>query len=82
MIKDTLAKLETAIAAINASNPAKQSEAARLLKTLRDELALQERSRSTTLEKLQQATAEFEITHPRLAETIGDVCRELASLGI
>jgi len=85
MIEDTLAKIEAAVAKIEASDAAKKSEALRLLAALKDELGRREESprlSSGLVDGLERAARGFEASHPRLAETVGEICRELSSLGI
>ena len=85
MIEDTLAKISAAVAQIEASDAAKKAEALRLLAALKDELARGARPakpRQALLDGLAKAAGDFEASHPRLAEIVGELCRELASLGI
>jgi hypothetical protein len=84
MIEDTLAKIEAAVAKIEASDAAKKSEALSLLATLKDELGRRDRPKLSRglLDELTRTAQDFEASHPRLAETVGEICRELASLGI
>jgi hypothetical protein len=85
MIEDTLAKIEAAVAKLQASDAAQKTEALRLLAVLKDELSRAERPAKlapSALDGLARAAKSFEASHPRLAETLVELCRELASLGI
>jgi hypothetical protein len=85
MIEETLAKIEAAVAQIEASDAAKKKEALRLLATLKDELDGRENDRKLPrglVAGLERTAHALEASHPRLAEVIGEICRELASLGI
>ena len=85
MIKDTLAKIEAAVARIEASDAAKKPEILRLLAKLKLDLARADRPEKLAkdaLDELARAAKGFEASHPRLAETVNELCRELASLGI
>jgi hypothetical protein len=85
MIEDTLAKIEAAVAKIEASDAAKKDEALRLLATLKEELGgRKEDSRLSTglLDGLNRTARSLEASHPRLSEAVVEICRELSSLGI
>ena len=84
MIEDTLAKIESAVAKIEASDAAKKAEVLRLLAALKAELGEKPSAKvaKSSLDGLAQAAEAFETSHPRLAETVGEICRELSSLGI
>lgn len=85
MIEDTLAKIEDAVAKLEASDAAKKAEALRLLAKLKKELAGRDtdsRLPKGLLDGLERSAQSFEASHPRLAELVGEICRELASLGI
>jgi hypothetical protein len=85
MIEDTLALIEDAVAKIEASDAAKKAEVLRLLAALKSELARGKsavKPQPALLDGLRKAADDFEASHPRLAEVVGELCRELASLGI
>ena len=74
-----------AVAQIEASDAAKKSEALRLLATLKTELGRRESTPTLSadlLDGLTRTARGLEASHPRLAETVGEICRELSSLGI
>lgn len=88
MLDETLAKIKALKAELKKLDAA-QAEKARSVESFADAAAHEasRRQRSSKRMKLAadglaDAAAEFEITHPKLAAAVAEICRELTSLGI
>jgi len=87
MIKDTLARLESAVKKIGDADPSRKSELLGLLEQLKKEARRLEEARAegalqSALDGLTRAVRDFQSSHPKLVEAFDEVCRELSSLGI
>ena len=88
MIDDTLAEIEAELKALKTSTPAKKAALKRKLGTLKRELSQLRREQQRKVadmadlaESLRRLTPP-ELTHPKLLETVDDIARRLAALGI
>lgn len=78
MIQDTLFRIETAAKALRTSDSKKKAELVALVGQLRKELE----DLSRTQEGLAASVRGFEASHPKLTETIDELCRLLSGIGI
>lgn len=86
MFKDTLTKLEAAVAALKTADKKEKAELVRLVGELRSDFKLSSKIRAkqadTLSKRLESSVADLETTYPNLTKAVNEICRELASLGI
>lgn len=84
-LRETLEELEQELEQSQALDPQSRERLARVLEEVRELLGEGVEPREehrTLLDRLREATREFEEEHPTLAETVGRVATALSNLGI
>ena len=81
-VSDRLDQLRAELAASASLAPAERARLERLIADVREHVDLERHESQTIADRLQDATSQFEESHPRLTLAIGAVAEALARLGI
>ena len=81
-VSDRLDQLHSELAASASLSPDERERLERLIADVREHVELERSEPHTFTDRLQEATSQFEETHPRLTLAIGAVAEALSKLGI
>jgi ElaB/YqjD/DUF883 family membrane-anchored ribosome-binding protein len=81
-LSERLEQLSRELASSASLSAADRERLEQLIADVRDHLELEQHEPQTLADRLQDATSEFEKTHPRLTLAIGAVAEALSRLGI
>ena len=81
-VSETLEQLRAELAASTSLSPAERQRLERLIADVREHVEFERHEPHTIADRLQDATSQFEESHPRLTLAIGAVAEALARLGI
>jgi ElaB/YqjD/DUF883 family membrane-anchored ribosome-binding protein len=81
-VSESLDQLRAELAASASLSPAERERLERLIADVREHVELERHAPQSLADRLQEATGQFEQTHPRLTLAIGAVAEALARIGI
>ena len=81
MVQDNIKKLEGAIRGLKTIDPKKKTELLGLVESLKSETA-QLSETHASIAQLAQSVKSFEGAHPKIVETVDEICQLLSHIGI